>query len=70
MTVLQFQNQNTDKREEIYDLENEKKVVVEVTEEVKKELLEKWQKEYLNSQIFPDKVKKISIAVIDFLLFF
>ena len=51
-----------------YDLDWEKQRVAEATEEIKKELLEKWQKRYAGAEIFPSAVSNINPAVINFLL--
>jgi len=69
MTVYQKQNLD-DREEEAYDLETEKRRIAEGTEEIRKELLEKWQKRYANARIFPDKLQQMNSAVIDFLLSF
>jgi len=53
-----------------YDLDWEKQRVTEGTEEIKKELLEKWQKRYAGAEIFPSAVSNINPDVINFLLSF
>lgn len=53
-----------------YDLQDEKQRIAEGTEEIKKELLEKWQKRYANAQVFPDKLSSASREMIFFLLSF
>ncbi|MFA6383619.1 MAG: hypothetical protein WCX17_04330 [Parcubacteria group bacterium] len=53
-----------------YDLQSEKQRIAESTEEIKKELLEKWQKRYANAQIFPDAILPMSSTLRDFLLSF
>ncbi|KKR21838.1 MAG: hypothetical protein UT50_C0003G0019 [Candidatus Moranbacteria bacterium GW2011_GWA2_39_41] len=73
MTVYQNQNysaQNDSKKYVEYDLESEKKRIAEGTEEIKKELLAKWQKAYAHAQIFPNSVVSMNPALIDFLLSF
>lgn len=53
-----------------YDLNEEKKIIAEATEEIKKELLGKWQKRYAGAQIFPDSLNNINPSLIEFLLSF
>lgn len=74
MTV--YPNQNLDdqegyfKEEEEFDLEKKKKKVTEEIEVIKKEISAKWQKRYAGTQLFPDKLKQVSPALLDFLLSF
>lgn len=53
-----------------YDLAAEKQRIADGTEEIKKELQEKWQRRYANAQIFPDTLSGMSQNLINFLLFF
>lgn len=53
-----------------YDLEDEKKLIAEATEEIKKELLAKWRKRYAGAEIFPSKLANINPEVVDFILAF
>lgn len=75
MTVI-YPQENTDNRKAqqpgfvAYDLEDKKKAMAEATEEIKKELMEKWKKDYADAEIFPAKFSKINPEVIDFLLTF
>ena len=53
-----------------YDLQSEKQRIAEATEEIKKELWEKWQKRYANAEIFPKTIGASNPSLIDFLLSF
>lgn len=53
-----------------YDLQSEKQRIAEATEEIKKELSEKWQKHYTNAQIFPPSLSSINPELITLLLSF
>jgi hypothetical protein len=53
-----------------YDLEEEKKIVAEETEKIKKELIDKWQRRYADAVVFPEKIKKIDPEITNFLLSF
>ena len=53
-----------------YDLQSEKQRIAEGTEEIKKELLEKWQERYANAQIFPNSLSSMNPELIKFLLSF
>ena len=53
-----------------YDLQEEKKRIAQATEEIKKELLEKWQEKYAGAQIFPNNLSNINSNLVDFLLSF
>jgi|GEM_PF-5655705 len=53
-----------------YDLEEEKKRIAEGTEEIKKELWEKWKKTYANAEIFPPAVSRLNSNVREVLLSF
>jgi hypothetical protein len=72
--MIQQQNKNyndaySDSDQE-YDLATEKKRIAEGTEEVKKELIEKWHQRYANAQIFPQRISGMSSGLISFLLSF
>lgn len=72
MAIYSQQNNYTQKNPSPmnYDLVTEKQRIAEATEEIKKELLEKWRKRYANAQIFPDDISSTNLALIDFLLSF
>ena len=53
-----------------YDLQSEKQRIAEGTEEIKKELFEKWQRQYANAQIFPAALSGINPALLDHMLAF
>jgi NTP pyrophosphatase (non-canonical NTP hydrolase) len=53
-----------------YDLQAEKKRIAEGTEEIKKELLEKWKKQYKDAKIFPETLSKLNPEARDVLLAF
>ncbi len=53
-----------------YDLQSEKQRIAEATEEIKKELLEKWQRRYAGTQILPDKISGLNPELVNFLLSF
>lgn len=53
-----------------YDLEEEKALIAEATEEIKKELLEKWQKRYAGAEIFPKKIASLNPELTQQLLAF
>ncbi len=53
-----------------YDLQAEKQRIAEGTEEIKKELLEKWQQRYAGAQIFPTALAGTNPELIKFLLSF
>jgi len=53
-----------------YDLQAEKQRIADGTEEIKKELLEKWQQRYANAQIFPTALDGTNPELIKFLLSF
>jgi len=54
----------------VYNLDEEKKMIAEATEEIKKELWEKWQKRYAGAQIFPNALDDVNPNLVDFLLSF
>ncbi len=54
----------------VYDLNEEKKMVAEATEEIKKDLWERWQKRYTGAQIFPNVLDNVNPNLVDFLLSF
>jgi hypothetical protein len=53
-----------------FDLQEEKKRIAEGTEEIKAELLAKWQKANAGAQIFPAKLASVNRGMADFLLSF
>lgn len=53
-----------------YDLEEEKALIAEATEEIKKELLAKWQQRYAGAEIFPPKVSSLNPELVQQLLNF
>lgn len=53
-----------------YDLASEKQRITKGTEEIKKELLEKWKKRYANAQIFPSSLAGMNPELIKSLLSF
>lgn len=53
-----------------YDLQSEKQRITEGTEEIKRELLKKWQKQYANAPIFPDAISSVNPELVDFMLSF
>lgn len=53
-----------------YDVEVERQRIAEGTVAVKKELLEKWKKEYKDAQIFPTPISSMRPDIVDFLLSF
>lgn len=53
-----------------YDLEEEKALIAEATEEIKKELLAKWQKRYVGAEIFPKKIAAMNPQLVQHLLAF
>ncbi|MFA5994412.1 MAG: hypothetical protein WC823_05635 [Parcubacteria group bacterium] len=53
-----------------YDLAVEKQRIAEGTEEIKKELMEKWQQRYVNAPIFPAAISGMSAELLNFLLSF
>lgn len=54
----------------LYDLDEEKKIIAEATEEIKKELQKKWHKRYAGAQIFPIRLSGINPDLVDLLLSF
>jgi hypothetical protein len=72
MTIYPYQKSNSQEGQNNleYDLDFEKKRVEIGTEEIKKELTERWRRENQNSPVFPDKVRSVSPQLIDFLLSF
>lgn len=72
MAVYPQQNNNFSKSPAPldYDLQSEKQRIAEATEEIKKELWEKWQKRYANAEIFPKTISSMNPNLIDFLLSF
>ncbi len=53
-----------------YDLQEEKRLIAKETEEIKKELLEKWNRRYKNAQIFPQAIESLNPLLVEFLLSF
>jgi hypothetical protein len=76
MTVIQnvknyYDDENRNRPDNFgYDLAEEKKRIAEATEEIKKELLAKWQKRYAGAQIFPSSISGVNPNPIEFLLSF
>jgi hypothetical protein len=72
MTIYPPQNYSPDNDSNFaeYDLESQKKAIAEATEEIKKELLEKWERRYADAQIFPARLQSVNPNVLDFLLSF
>lgn len=66
-----FKMQNSGKADSFgYNLQEEKKRIALGVEEIRRELLEKWEKTYANAEIFPSKVAAMHPEVVDFLLSF
>ena len=63
-----YQNQNTHEKEDEYNLDTEKERITEGVEQIKKELLAKWEEIHAHAQVFPNTVRQINPPVIDFLL--
>jgi len=53
-----------------YDLEEEKKIIAEATEEIKKDLWGKWKRTYDDAEIFPSAVSRLNPSIRDVLLSF
>lgn len=51
-----------------YNLAEEKALIAEATEEIKQELLAKWQKRYANAEIFPANLAKLNPELAQYLL--
>ncbi len=62
--------QNNNPQNTGYDLNAEKERIAQGTEEIKKELLEKWKERYAHAQIFPDTISTINLELINLLLSF
>lgn len=71
-TVYSDQNYNNENNSDElgYDLEFEKEIMRQGTEEMKEELMGKWKKRYVGVQIFPDTLKNINQGTINYLLSF
>lgn len=66
-----FQPQNSSNANSFgYDLQDEKKRIALGTEELKKEILEEWNRKYVNAEIFPPAVAAMHPETVDFLLSF
>jgi len=53
-----------------YDVEEKKKEIEKITQEVREELMNKWKKTYANAQIFPAAIESMHPEAVDFLLNF
>lgn len=69
-TNQESSNFSKGKQIDAYDLAEEKKIIADINEEIKNELLLKWKKTYANAEIFPAAVAAMHPDVVDFLLGF
>ena len=72
MTVIYTNQNNISPKNNAgqYDLNEERKIADEITEEIKEDLIEKWRTTYENAEIFPYKISAMHSDVLDFLLGF